>query len=174
MDVTTGIQAVNQHAVYLEVPIGLLMLVGVILIHGFGLRVIARRFNWAWTRVSPQTRRWRLDMALGAVVGSLAMLHLAETLIFALPIAAADLFPTLRDSYYFVLQSYTTLGDTTLALPDDWRLLGPIIAMAGLFTFSWTASVLVTIMGQIGRFDSAQAHEALKEQKAGGDPEKPA
>ena len=41
----------------------------------------------------------------------------------------------MRDSYYFVLESYTTLGEGTVSLPDRWRLIGSIMAMSGLFTF---------------------------------------
>ena len=54
----------------------------------------------------------------------------------------------MRDSYYFVLESYTTLGEGNVTLPDRWRLLGPIIGMSGLFTFGWTGSVLVRGVGK--------------------------
>jgi hypothetical protein len=33
----------------------------------------------------------------------------------------------MRDSYYYALESYTTLGEGNVTLPDTWRLLGPII-----------------------------------------------
>jgi hypothetical protein len=155
----------------LEVPIGLAMLVLVILVHGFSLRVIARRFSWAWSRVSVNTAHWRINLLLASVVGTLALVHLAETLIFAAPLYAFGVFDDMRDSYFYVLESYTTLGEGGLKLPDQWRLLGPIIAMAGLFTFGWTGSVLVSIMSQVGKFDTEQAHEAIKEQRAGATPE---
>ncbi|MGO4837464.1 ion channel, partial [Rhizobiaceae sp. 2RAB30] len=59
--------------------------------------------------------------------------------------------------YYFVLESYTTLGAGNIALPDQWRLLGPSIAMSGLFTFGWTGSVLVSIMTEFGKLDRIRA-----------------
>jgi len=67
------------------------------------------------------------------------------------------LIPSMRDSYYFVLENYTTLGEGNVRLPDQWRLLGPIIAISGLFTFGWTGSVLVSIMTEFGRLDRARA-----------------
>ncbi len=144
----------------LELAVGILMLIAVILVHGVRLRLINRRFSRAWSRVTTRTSHWRINLLLISVVGSLAGLHLFETLIFAAPLNAAGLFPHMRDSYYYVLESYTTLGSGRLDLPEAWRLLGPIIAMAGLFTFSWTASALVSIMTRYGSLDGQHAREA--------------
>ena len=85
-------------------------------------------------------------MRLAVTIAALAVLHFAETLIWAVPLYVRDIIPSLRDSYYYVLESYTTLGEGNVTLPDRWRLLGPIIGMSGLFTFGWTGSVLVSIM----------------------------
>ena len=30
-------------------------------------------------------------------------------------------FPSMRDSYYYVLANYTTLGEGNISLPDRWR-----------------------------------------------------
>ena len=65
--------------------------------------------------------------------------------------------PSLRDSYYYILENYTTLGEGNISLPDRWRLIGPIIAMSGLFTFGWTGSVLVSIMTEFGKLDRVRA-----------------
>ena len=67
------------------------------------------------------------------------------------------MIPSLRDSYFFVLESYTTLGGGNVVLPDQWRLVGPMIGMSGIFTFGWTGSVLVNIMNEIGKLDRTQA-----------------
>ena len=152
-------EALKQPGPLLEVAIGLAMLVGVILLHGFSIRMINRRFSRGWARVTVHTPHWRVNLLLGVAVGSLAALHMLETLVIAAPLAAAGIMPNLRDSYYLVLECYTTLGQGNLRLPEPWRLLGPIIAMSGLFTFGWTGSVLVSIMTEFGRFDSAQADE---------------
>ena len=44
-----------------------------------------------------------------------------------------------------------------MQLPDHWRLLGPMIAMSGLFTFGWTGSVLVSIMTEFSKLDRLRA-----------------
>lgn len=146
----------------LEVAIGVVALVVVILFHGVCMRVINRRFSHAWVRVRADPRSVRVNLVLAFTIGALAAVHLAETLFFAAPLWRSGIVAEFRDSYFFVLESYTTLGDGSVSLPDAWRLLGPIIAMSGLFTFGWTGSVLVGIMGQISHLDGVEARRVLR------------
>lgn len=145
---------------FLELAIGAVGLVVVIFVHGAGIRTVNRRFSRAWLRMRPSTPRWRIDLLLGTVICSLTALHLCETLVWAAPLHLSGVMPDLRDAYFSVLGSYTTLGAGAVQLPERWRLIGPIIAMSGLFTFGWTASVLVSIMTKIGQLDAAQARFA--------------
>jgi len=136
-----------------EIFVGTLLLITVILVHGTGIRMISRRFNNSWAGVTSTTPHWRPNLILSLTIAALAALHFAETLIWAVPIYVRDIIPSMRDSYYYVLESYTTLGEGTITLPDHWRLIGPIIAMSGLFTFGWTGSILVNIMNEFGKLD---------------------
>jgi hypothetical protein len=164
-DILAG--ARGELAVPVEVAVGTVGLIVVIFVHGVGIRTINRRFSNAWVSVTPQTPHWRVNLVLATAIAALSLVHLAETLIWAVPIRYAGVIPTLRDSYYYVLESYTTLGEETVRLPDRWRLLGPIIAMSGLFTFGWTASVLVSIMTEFGKLDRSRAR---KEHQDGKEP----
>lgn len=141
----------------LEIALGTSILISIILVHGTGMRAINRRFSIAWARMTPATPHWKINALLAAVIGALAMVHLIETLLWSLPIYLKGIIPSMRDSYYYVLESYTTLGEGNVTLPDHWRLIGPMIAMSGLFTFGWTGSVLVSIMNEFGKFDAARA-----------------
>ncbi|MFO1142320.1 MAG: hypothetical protein U1E59_08015 [Amaricoccus sp.] len=143
----------------LEIGIGLVGLVVIIFLHGVGIRFVNRRFNSAWVRVTPHTPIWRINVILTAAIFGLCLLHFIETLLWAVPISRAGIIPSLRDSYYFVLDRYTTLGEDQMNLDARWRLIGPIIAMSGLFTFGWTGSVLVSIMGELGRQDRERARK---------------
>ena len=145
---------------FLEIAVGTLILIAVIFVHGSGIRIINRHFSNSWVRMTSTTPHWRLNLLLAVTIGSLAALHFAETLIWAIPISVRGLIPSMRDSYYFVLENYTTLGEGNVRLPDHWRLLGPIIAISGLFTFGWTGSVLVSIMTEFGKLDRARAKAA--------------
>ena len=44
--------------------------------------------------------------------------------------------------------------------------------MSGLFTFGWTGSVLVSIMNEFGKLDTAQAHAELKGERDRRRPER--
>jgi hypothetical protein len=143
-------------APFLEIAIGTLGVILIIFVHGAGIRSISRRFNKSWIRIEREGF-WRPNFLLAVTIGSLAGLHFLETLIWAAPIFHGELIQSMRDSYYFVLESYTTLGAGNIALPDQWRLLGPSIAMSGLFTFGWTGSVLVSIMTEFGKLDRIRA-----------------
>jgi hypothetical protein len=155
----------------LEVALGTAVLIVIIIIHGTALRSINRRFSAAWVRVTPATSHWRVNALLAVVIGGLTIVHLAETLIWSLPIYGLGMLSNMRDSYFFVLESYTTLGEGDVSLPDQWRLIGPMIGMSGLFTFGWTGSVLVSIMNEFGKLDRTQAHEQEQEARLGRDPE---
>ena len=146
----------------LEIVLGTLIMIVIIFIHGVGIRTINRRFSYSWIHMNGATPHWRINLLLAIAIGSLAALHFAETLLWAAPISLMGFIPEMRDSYYFVLESYTTLGEGTVSLPDQWRLIGPIIAMSGLFTFGWTGSVLVSIMTEFGKLDRARAKKGLR------------
>jgi len=140
-----------------EIVVGTLIMIVIIFVHGVGIRTFNQRFSKSWIHMNSATPHWRINLLLASTIGSLAALHFAETLLWAAPVSLMGLIPSMRDSYYFVLESYTTLGEGTVSLPDQWRLIGPIMAMSGLFTFGWTGSVLVSIMTEFGKLDRVRA-----------------
>lgn len=137
----------------LELLIGLAILSVVILIHGVGVRLVYRHFTRAWEK---RGARFHQNVIVLVAAASLAGLHLVVTLVWAWPIWYSGLIPGLRDSYYFVLENYTTLGDNSVSVPKAWGLIGPVIAISGLFNFGWTASIFVNMMHDVGAMDRAE------------------
>lgn len=142
----------------LELLIGLAILTVVILAHGIGVRLVYRHFSRTWEQSGSRMSALHSNGIVAVAIASLAALHLLVTFVWALPIWWGGLIASLRDSYFFVLENYTTLGEGTVSLPDSWRLIGPVIAISGLFNFGWTASVFVNMMHDIGKLDRAQAY----------------
>lgn len=142
----------------LELTLGLVILTVVIFAHSIGARLVYRHFSRMWERSGSRMSAWHSNTIVSVAIASLAALHLAVTLMWAWPIWWGGLIPNLRDCYFFVLENYTTLGDDTVSLPKAWRLIGPVIAISGLFNFGWTASIFVNMMHDIGKLDRAQAH----------------
>jgi hypothetical protein len=147
----------------IETVLGVIWLTLVILIHGIGIQKINTQFAHVWAHVTVNTGRWKINFILGAVIASLTILHLIETIFWALPIYALSLVPTWIDSYYYVLENYTTLGAGDVRLPEKWRLMGPIIAISGLFTFGWTTGVLVSTMTEFTQLNKQRSKRGIDE-----------
>jgi hypothetical protein len=84
----------------------------------------------------------------------LVLLHLLEVIVWAGfyvwsdAIHAADANPSI--AYYFALMEYTTIG-SVYNLKLDWRLLEGMNGIAGLLTFAWSTSVLLTLADDFQR-----------------------
>jgi len=81
----------------------------------------------------------------------IVVLHVLETLIWATVLYKLHLIPRFRDAFYFSANSYTTLGYGEVLLPQSWRELRPLIAILGWFTFGFTTSALVEVVGDNNR-----------------------
>jgi hypothetical protein len=145
----------------IETVLGVIWLTLVILIHGIGIQKINRQFTDLWARVTIETEHWKINLILASVIASLTVLHLIETIFWALPIYALSMVPTWADAYFFVLENYTTLGAGNVRLPESWRLLGPIIAMSGVFTFGWTTGVLVSTMSEFTQLNKKRSKSTI-------------
>lgn len=148
---TTVVSALTSPTPFAELGFGLIVLVLVITLHGWCLGAVSKFFAVRFARFQSSTAQWHVNLLVSATIALLACVHLLETLVWASPIWWFGMIPGFRDAYFFVLESYTTLGEATVVLPEAWRLIGPIIAISGLFTFSWTGSVLVYVMTETSR-----------------------
>jgi hypothetical protein len=140
-----------------ELGLATAVLVPIIVIHGWLLSQASRFFSTRYALYTPGTPRWRAGGLTSITIALLVVIHLIETLLWTIPIIQAGILSNFRDAYYYVLESYTTLGEGNVTLPDNWRLVGPVIAISGLFTFGWTASVLVYVMNESGKLNAARS-----------------
>jgi hypothetical protein len=140
--------------------LGFSLIISVIMIsaHGWCVGSVSHRFATSLETLPRTAAAWRISLLVSITIASLAMVHLLETLIWVFPIWWMGLIPTFRDTYLYVLEAYTTLGKSRVALPVDWQLVGPMIAISGLFTFIWTGSVLVYVMSESSKRHAHRAH----------------
>ncbi len=73
-----------------EIFVGTLILIVVIFVHGVGIRSISLQFSKSWAQVTSVTPHWRLNLMLAVTIAALALLHFAETLIWAVPLYVRD------------------------------------------------------------------------------------
>ena len=157
---TTVVSSLKDPSLIAELGFGLLILVLLITVHGWCMGVVSKFFAVRFARFGPQTAQWRVSFLVAVTIALLAGVHLMETMIWVIPIWWFGLISGFREAFYFVLESYTTLGGAKVELPYSWRLIGPMIAISGLFTFSWTGSVMVYVMTETGRRHSRDAGPA--------------
>lgn len=137
---------------------GAVVLVGIVLLHAFLMRGVLARVAAQEPRLRSAPAEWRVDLVMITVVFGLLTAALVEVVVWTAALKYAGLFPTWATAASYAATTYTTLGDVTHPPPPGWRMTGPVIAISGLFTFGWSGSVLVDVVGRLGRLrDLARA-----------------
>jgi hypothetical protein len=133
------------HATSLEeVAWGIVLIAVTMAMHAIAMPTTLLACHRLHARLSG-SRRFRRDVVvLLAASWMIVSAHLVEVVVWAVFLDLQDAFPNVSAAYYFALLQYTTVG-SELTLPDRWRLLGGMIAMAGLLTFAWSTTVLLTL-----------------------------
>jgi hypothetical protein len=146
------------------------MLVLVIMFHAFWIRLITSSFLKRSRSEGAHTRLWRADLLFAATVVALLSLHMAEVFVWSVALVNANIVDGWAKASYFAANCYTALGEP-FSLPHAWRLLPPIIAISGIFTFAWTASVLVNF---VARYNDLRAETLARREKVRDDATKTA
>lgn len=131
-----------------EVLCGGVLLAATLALHGGGVLVTLRSTGALKQRAGPASAGVAGMGILIVASWMLVLLHLLEVIVWALfylwsgALNAADANASL--AYYFALMEYTTIG-SAYNLKLDWRLLEGMNGIAGLLTFAWSTSVLITL-----------------------------
>ena len=134
---------------------GMLMLI--VLIHATGVRAVTSHVARRTRAILVRPRYWRADILMASSVLMLLVLHLTETVAWAASLVYGGLVTSWRAAGFFAGNTYTTVGYGSFVLPAGWEMVAPIIAISGLFTFGWSGSVLVDIVGRCQRIKDAVA-----------------
>jgi hypothetical protein len=137
-----------------EVLCGGMLLAVTMALHGGGVLVTLRSVAAMQRRVGPPSAGIAGIAVLIVASWMLVLLHLIEVLVWGLfylwtdAVDAADANASV--AYYFALMEYTTIG-SAYGLKLDWRLLEGMNGIAGLLTFAWSTSVLLTLADEFQR-----------------------
>jgi hypothetical protein len=137
-----------------EVLCGGMLLAATMAMHGSGVLVTLRSTDALKQRVGGRGAGLAGMAVLILASWLLVLLHLLEVIVWAgfyLLSHAIDA-PEANASvaYYFALMEYTTIG-SVYNLKLDWRLLEGMNGIAGLLTFAWSTSVLLTLADDFQR-----------------------
>jgi hypothetical protein len=144
-----------------EILLGTVPLLAALFLHGAGMNVV----QWGFRRHRRRglASRLRNGGFFAAMIFVMVVTHLSEIALWTAALIGVGAVASLRDAYYYVAGTYTTLGYGEGTLPAQWRLMAPMIAISGLFAFGWTTSVLMSLVAQ-GNAD----RDAVERGNAGG------
>jgi hypothetical protein len=131
-----------------EIGIGTTLVLLVVFVHGFAMFAIQNTFDTWFPKLVLRPHLVLSKVLIGGVILSLLAVHYVEILMWAVTIYAVEALPDMRGAFYYAGGAYTTYGSGSLYLPENWRLLGFMIATSGLFTFAWTTGILISVMNR--------------------------
>jgi len=130
-----------------DIAFGGILLLVVIMFHAFWVRLITGSFLKRGQAIRALAQVWRADLLFSIMVIGLLAVHLAEVAMWSAALVFGGIEPNWDKAAYFSANCYTTMGEP-FSLPHAWRIVPPIIAMSGIFTTAWTASVLVDFVSR--------------------------
>ena len=150
-----------------DLLLGGAMLIIIMFIHATSIRFTTNRLIRRSKTIMARPTRWRADLLMSGTVFVLLSVHLLEIFIWSAALVYSGLVADWRVAGFFAGNTYTTVGYGGDILPTGWRMVAPIIAISGLFTFGWTGSVLVDLIGRCQKIkDAAISRSAADRQRA--------
>ena len=138
-----------------DLLLGGAVMIGIVLVHAAGVRAVTTHVLRRTQSIMQHPSRWQADLLMSSIVFMLLSLHVVEMFLWAAALVYSGLVPDWRAAGFFAGNTYTTVGYGNFILPDGWRMLAPIIAMSGLFTFGWSGSVLVDFVRRLNTIRAA-------------------
>jgi len=133
------------HVVSLEeVAWGILLIAATMIVHAVGMVLTLSVTARLHRRYASARSFLHGIVVLVTASWMIVVVHLVEVLVWAGFYAWRDAMPSTSAAYYYALGQYTTVG-SNLSLPVRWQLLAGMNSMAGLLTFAWSTSVLLTL-----------------------------
>lgn len=127
-----------------EVMWGGLLLAITMAIHGVGMAITLRVTDFLKRLVKGSTS---IVISIGIVILATWMIiltSLVEVVVWGQFFLAQDALSNQSSAFYHALVNYTTLDSGYL--PQHWRLLEGLLAMAGLLTLAWSTGVLYALV----------------------------
>lgn len=149
------IEQVNEVMPAVDLLFGGTMMIVIILLHASAVHRITNYVARRTVTIMRQPTRWHASLLMSSVVFALMLLQITEIVAWAAALVHSGLLPDWKEAGFFAANAFTTVGFGGDILPRGWKMLGPIIAMSGLFTFGWSGSVLVDLVGRSQRISDA-------------------
>lgn len=115
----------------------------ILIFHGISINTVLMRFErMTEANLAKKQYDW-VFLHFYISFSFIALIHIAEILMWAAFIYQLGLIKNGIDSILFAGSCYTTLGFVEDILPNGWRSLAFFISFSGLFSLAWTTSVMI-------------------------------
>ena len=130
-------------ALFQDVLLGVAGMILILVFHGILINTVLMRFErMTAANLVNQEYRW-VFLHFYISFAFIAIIHIAEVLIWAAFVYQLKLINTGIDSILFAGSCYTTLGFVEDILPNGYKTLAFFIAFSGLFSLAWTTSIMI-------------------------------
>ena len=138
------------HFQYLEQFLTALLPMAItVVIHGQGMGLASRYFKRFGRPAAGSKRTGPHVIVLIMIVAIMLATHFIEVSAWALFYFVTGMLTDIRAAMTYSVNSYTTLGATSIELPGRWQGLGGFEAIAGMLMFGWSTAVLVAVVQKV-------------------------
>jgi len=136
----------NQISVLSPLLVALATTFCTILVHALILRTIVAAVRRDLQRGQVGVRFWA-DLAFVTSATLLAFAgHLVEMGVWAMAFYLCGELPDFAAAFYHSAGNYTTLGDSSVVISAQWRLLGPLEAADGMLMFGISTAMIFALI----------------------------
>ena len=134
-------------ALFQDILLGVVGMILILVFHGISINTVLMRFeNMTTANLVNKEYRW-VFLHFYVAFCFIALIHIAEVLIWAIFVYHLNLINTAIDSILFAGSCYTTLGFVDDILPNGYKTLAFFIAFSGLFSLAWSTSIMIDMTG---------------------------
>jgi uncharacterized protein YhhL (DUF1145 family) len=136
----------------LQITVSILMALLCVMIHGVGLFSLGGALRSEATaerlqNVDPLSPRGAAFTLL--IVLAMFLLHGLEIFAFAMVFWQIGAVTGFEDAVYYSTISYSTVGYHDTHMSTDWRMLGAIESVLGIFLLGWSTAFFFLMLGRI-------------------------
>jgi len=135
------------HFQYLEQLLAALLPMALtVVIHGQGMGLVSRYFKRFGRLAASSKRTGPHVVVLITIVAIMLATHFVEISAWAFFYYVTGMLADIRSAMTYSINSYTTLGATSIDLSGQWQGLGGFEAITGMLMFGWSTAVLAVVV----------------------------
>ena len=115
-------------------------------LHGMIVLLIAGTFHWLDQKLENKRVYGANFVSYFIAILLVIAVHFTEVIAWAYICMALKVFPTNLQTFYFAGEMYTTAGDGSYILSEQWKILPIIISFTGIFAVSMSGAALYSMM----------------------------